>query len=99
MQMANLVYVDRTKTGKSLWSKFHELDIRILAIQDTRLHDSDKQRAAQQQASMLADGCKMEFSWSNAPSLGMAEGVGVLVKGTLVSRVKKCKKNSYDTGS
>ena len=42
---------------------------------------------------MLADGNCMTYSWSNAPHMGAAEGrVGVLVKGSLVSRVMKRQK-------
>ena len=31
------VLVDHSNVGNSLWSKLHELDISIAAIQDTRL--------------------------------------------------------------
>ena len=85
------VLVDHAKIGKSLWSKLHDLDISIAAIQDTRLEGPDKQSAAEKQARMLADGNRMTHSWSNAPHLGTAEGVGVLVKGSMASRVLKCK--------
>ena len=85
------VLVDHSNVGKSLWSKLHELDISIAAIQDTRLQGPDKQSAAERQARMLADGNRMAYSWSNAPHLGTAEGVGVLVKGQMASRVMKCK--------
>ena len=53
------VLVDDTKVGKSLWSKLHELNISLAAIQDTRLQDPDKQTAAERQAKMFADGQRM----------------------------------------
>ncbi len=73
------VLADHAKVGNSLWSKLHDLNISLAAIQDTRLQDPDKQTAAERQARMLADGHQMAYSWSNAPHLGTAEGVSVLV--------------------
>jgi len=61
------VLVDHSKVGNSLWSKMHDLDISMAALQDTRLQDPDKQTATERQASMLADGHQMAYSWSNAP--------------------------------
>ena len=81
--------VDHDKVGRSHWSKLHELNISSAAIQDTRLNTPDKQSAAQRQASMFADGHCMAHAWSNAPHLGVAEGVGTIVKGSMVSRVLK----------
>ena len=46
--------VDHNKVGLSHWNKLHELDIRAVAIQDTRLSTPDKQSAAQRQANMFA---------------------------------------------
>ena len=88
------VLVDYAKVGNSLWSKMHDLNISMAALQDTRLQDPDKQTAAERQARMLADGHRMAYSWSNAPHLGKAEGVGVLAKGPMVSRVMKCKQSN-----
>ena len=61
------VLADHAKVGNSLWSKLHDLNISLAAIQDTRLQDPDKQTAAERQARMLADGHQMAYSWSNAP--------------------------------
>ena len=81
--------VDHDKIGLSHWSILHELDIRAATIQDTRLSTPDKQSAAQRQARMFADGNCMTYSWSDAQHLGTAEGVGMMVKGSLVPRVMK----------
>ena len=75
----------------SLWNRLHDLGISSVAIQDTRLQSPDKQIASQKQASMFTAGDKTTLSWSNAPYLGTAEGVVVIVKGPMSSRVLKCK--------
>jgi len=88
------VLVDYTKVGTSIWSKLHELNISSAAIQDTRLQDPDQQTAAERQAKGFADGHRMAHAWSNASHLGTAEGVGLMVKGPMVSRVMKCKQSN-----
>ena len=85
------VLVDHKHVVDSLWNKLQDLKVSAVAIQDTRLSTPDLQTSAQKQASMFIDGERSTCSWSNAPHLGNAVGVGVMMKGDMVSRVVKCK--------